>query len=149
MRKRLEKTAKKRYNEYGTNGKIQGIVDVSIENVDMTGVDFTLNYDSNFLVPSNFETNDPETDATKIFSQNTAVFPKDDIAGTNYLGFGTEADFSKIDTANGTIRMNLYPEASTPLSDYIGESPYSYMEGKGVKCVKAAERRVSLGRRRT
>lgn len=132
--------------QYGTNGKIQGIVDVSIENVDMTGVDFTLNYDSNFLVPSNFETNDPETDATKIFSQNTAVFPKDDIAGTNYLGFGTEADFSKIDTANGTIRMNLYPEASTPLSDYIGESPYSYMEGKGVKCVKAAERRVSLGR---
>mgnify|MGYP003200845279 FL=1 len=28
--------------QYGTNGKIQALVDVSIENIDATGVDFTL-----------------------------------------------------------------------------------------------------------
>ena len=60
--------------QYGTNGKIQALVDVSIENVDATCVDFTLDYDSKYIVPSNFDTNDIATDVTNTFKANTEVF---------------------------------------------------------------------------
>lgn len=131
---------------YGANNEIQGFVDVSTDNIDATGVAILLEYDSRYLVPSDYETNEPTTDASRTFDQNTAVFNKttDDDGNiiTNYLSFlGSEMSSSD-------MLLNLVPDPSTPTSEYIGEKTL----GAGtsventVKCVKAEGRTVSWGR---
>lgn len=78
--------------QYGTNGKIQALVDVSIENIDATGVDFTLDYDSRYIVPSNFDTNDITTDATNTFKANTEVFTSEAYLTKEYSKLTSSSD---------------------------------------------------------
>ncbi len=131
---------------YGANNQIQGFVDVSTENIDATGVAILLEYDSRYLVPSNYKTNEPATDASETFDQNTAVFNKTtDVDGnvvTNYLSF-LDSEIS-----GSEMLLNLVPDESTPTSEYIGEKTLgggSTVE-KTLKCVKAEGRSVSWGR---
>lgn len=120
--------------QYGVNGKIQALVDVSIENIDATGVDFTLNYDSRYIVPSDFDTNDIATDATNTFKANTEVF-----ADEAYL----TKEYSEL--TGSSIQMNLVPDPQTPNGEYIGVKQISSPVKKDVKCILSSDRKVSLG----
>ena len=121
--------------QYGTNGKIQALVDVSIENIDATGVDFTLDYDSRYIVPSNFDTNDITTDATNTFKANTEVFTSE-----AYL----TKEYSKL--TSSSIQMNLVPDPQTPNGEYIGVKQIGSPKTEDVKCILASDRKVSLGK---
>ena len=121
--------------QYGTNGKIQALVDVSIENVDATGVDFTLDYDSKYIVPSNFDTNDIATDVTNTFKANTEVFTSE-----AYL----TKEYSEL--TSSSIKINLVPDPQTPNGEYIGEKQIGSPKTEDVKCILASDRKVSLGK---
>ena len=132
---------------YGQNGKIQGLVDVALENIDATGVEFSMKYDANYLVPSNYTTNDPITSAASssvlpIFNQNRDVFPivTDEYGDErNYLN----SYFGEI--TSDTINLDLNPDPEIPNSEYIYEKAFSYPEEKTLKCIKADGRNVLLG----
>jgi hypothetical protein len=137
--------------KYGLNGKIQGLVDVSLENIDATGVYFNMKYDSKYLVPSNYATNNATISFSEFFEQNTDVFP---IVTDEYGDVKNSLNtlFSDITQPassgdEGNIEFDLLPSADAENSEYIGEKnpyPTSSDDGYIVKCIKANERKVSL-----
>jgi hypothetical protein len=129
--------------QYGQNGKIQGLVDVTLENINATGVSFEMSYDSKYLVPSNYDTNEPTTTYPEMLKQNTDVFEiKTNEYGdeVNYLN----STLSEIDEKKGTISNVLSPGQDAPLSDYIGEDEYTVNTATKKKTILAADRSVKL-----
>lgn len=111
--------------QYGANGKVQGLVDVTLANVNATGVSFALTYDSDYIVPSDYDTNEPTTDFLSMFAQNEDVFPivmNEYVEEKNYL----KTTYSTIDASQCTVEAYILPDTDTPNSDYIGEGDYSY-----------------------
>lgn len=147
--------------QYGQNGKIQGFVDVSVENINAVGTYFELKYDSDIIVPSNHVTNDKLENTSRLedqemFEQNKDVFPigyDEEGQIKNFLGFDGSAInmgdefFTEVDNDRSLITMTLFPSPDIPESEYIiTETSEGFDGGVDRKVVKADERRVSLGR---
>ena len=133
--------------QYDQNGGIQGFVNVTIKNINATGVNIIMNYDSEYIQPSDYKTNDiipvpgdddyefEDEQTVRMFKRNRDVFPilHDDSGETDCLVYDC-ASFT-----NDTINLIIAPSPDSPLSTYIGEvelgSPYQ----EKVKCIQAVK----------
>ena len=70
---------------------IQALVDVYVHDVDPTGIDFTLKFDKNFIVPSDYATNDEFTtsDASSSYESNSDYFSAGDISAVGTIDQST------------------------------------------------------------
>lgn len=118
--------------QYGQNGKIQGYVDIELEKINATGVGFTINFDKDCLVPSNWETNDEAVTALEAFKVNEDVFSASADDGTS-LGYTdllylnsdkTELIQSSVNFDAGTMDIKIMPDPRvSAVNAYIGIVP--------------------------
>lgn len=138
-----------RLEHVSDDNSIRALVDVYLKDYDATGVAFTLEYDDTYLQPSYYEADTSashtknqilttSTDAILSFSQNKAVFPKDDTATPPYDYL--QSIGSSIDTANKKITLSIIPSADTDLTKttYIGEVEFNGTTPITLKVIKAA-----------
>ncbi|MGN0108349.1 MAG: hypothetical protein ACI4A5_11730 [Hominilimicola sp.] len=117
----------------GSNGNVQGFVNLRLKNVNATGVSFTIKYDEKYIVPSDYNTNEATEDFSAFYVQNTDNFPVGSLS--------TVA--SDITGSNGTFTMVVMPDSQTAeenlganigfVSDYEGaENRYRYIAADDV-----------------
>lgn len=125
------------------NGTTQGFIDITLKNINATGVTFCLEYDTEFLELSDVTTNDivaAEVEelniSHKYFEQNTDIFPDDIfqdktgdamsmtanvIANLPIIGI-SDQDSSK---KKGHLKMNFIPkEDASERCDYIEHNEF-------------------------
>lgn len=87
--------------ENASDGSIQGFINLKLKNINARGVNFTIKYDPNYLVPSDYETNLETEDFSRFYKQNTDNFPE------NSLQYNLLSDINKdANTASMTVAPN-------------------------------------------
>lgn len=122
--------------EMVTNGSAsQGFVDVTLKNVNTTGLSFCLSYDTDYIVLSSVDDNEPITNSVsdmagdgnfniehKYFEQNTDAFPEGafmDVPLPSMIGVNAPI-IGIADADSGYVMMNFLPNPNGDTSDYIG-----------------------------
>lgn len=121
------------------NSTTQGFVDITLKNINTTGLSFCLNYDKNYIELSNVEDNVPIMNSTssdltgnnfniehKYFEQNTDAFPIgsfQDIQSSAVVGVNMPI-IGIADADTGHVIMNFLPKENvTNPSEYIQHDP--------------------------
>ncbi len=116
----------------GVNGKVHGFVNLILKDVNAMSVGFTIKYDENYIVPSNYETNEATDDFNSFYMQNTVNFPEGALNTVT----------SEISGEDGIVSMIVKPDTRLPLEDAgdnIGFTPdYEGTEDR-YKCILANE----------
>lgn len=89
--------------ENASDGSIQGFINLKLKNINARGVSFTIKYDPDYLVPSDYETNAQTNDFSRFYKQNTDTFP------SGALQYDL---LSEIDSINSTASMTVAPNNS-------------------------------------
>lgn len=123
------------------NSTTQGFIDITLKNINTTGVTFCLRYDTNYIELSDVETNIPIQNPQsagdmlnmfntehKYFDQNTEIFPDNIFIDTDMTGqpfYGTTSTIGVADQDSkkqmGHLSMSFLPveNAITMAPDYI------------------------------
>ena len=101
--------------QYADDGSLQAFADVSLTNIQATGVDFELKYDNRYLTPSEYNTNAPTHDAALMISENTAPFEKAlEISGETHV-----FEFKMSQIFSDMVEVNLVPNPNLTKTGYI------------------------------
>ena len=141
---------------YGNDGNIQGFIDVRLQGIDATGIDFTIDYDSEFLELSEYDSNTMiinDVFNKKYFEQNENVFPiTQDINGNEQNSLNNLLCFvMNLQGSKKQLRLNLTPtdkklytyglEENIEKEKYIGDV-IAYDDKRNeqeLKCIKATD----------
>lgn len=121
-----------------TDNTTQGFIDISVKELNATGVSFCLKYDTNLIQLSAIDTNEPIVNPSvgfnishTYFEQNTGAFPENCFSDTKAMGMLPEMQFDLpilglANAADGYLKMNFTPnKRAENLGDYIG-----YVDGE-------------------
>lgn len=118
----------------GSNGQVQGFVDMRLKGINATAVAFNIKYDKEYIVPSDYSTNDEATDLSTIYMQNTTDFPADGLTteteqydGSFYMSIAPNKAVLNKDEDNGAIKFfDDYEEEGT---SYFYMAAADYTDG--------------------
>ncbi len=101
--------------QYADDGSLQAFADVSLSDIQATGVDFELKYDNRYLTPSEFATNTPTREAALMMSENTAPFEA--VLEKSKADHVFELKLSQI--LSNLVEVNLVPNPNLTKLGYI------------------------------
>ncbi len=131
--------------QYTEKGELQALVDVTLYDINATGVEFNLVYDNTYIEPSSYDTNEPTTDIKQFFFPNPTVFPEAPSEGAYGPKFRGWLNYGFSEIKDKQIFMTLIPDSNAPEKNYVGTCEVSMPEPKILKTLKTSGRSAMVG----
>ncbi len=126
--------------KYDSKGDMQGFVDISLADANITGFDLTLDYDKNYLVPSDYRTNEPTQDIYSISQEYSTPFIEN-ISDTDAEHvFDLRLSRVLADSTNIVIS----PDAKLKANGYISDTHVFLPVSKTIKAISVDDEPLRL-----